>query len=378
MAGDVEDGRDGRPGLGELVDHVLGVALGDPRADGRVELVLVLDPPGVACEPRLVDDVAPPHQAHGPLRGGLAGARQAEPDSVPALVQVAGRGERRPVAGAALDQAELVIDGALRSEHAEEGFVDRQVDLLADTPALVAPVQGGHDREGGGHGGHAVGQGERRQGGRAVGVAVDVGEARHRLGQGAEPGPVAIGPGLAEAGDPGHHQPGVALMQGLPSQSPPLQCPRPEVLDEHVGTVEQPQHGLPAPRMGELDGDAPLVAVGVGPPERDPVLLPAEASQVVAARVLDLDHIRAVVGEQRGRDRPGEDGGRVHYLDRRQGGGVAVRHGSTAAVAGDHRQDSTFYKIALAKLADSFHPAAGRAAVGRLDDLHRPSPEFAG
>ena len=119
--GDVEDRRDRRAGLRELVDHLLGVALGDPRADDRVELVLVLEPTGVAREPLLGHHVAASDRRT--VRSAVDWLEADMPSQTPSLLKYRLRGarERRSIAGATLDQAELVVDGALRPEHAEQG-----------------------------------------------------------------------------------------------------------------------------------------------------------------------------------------------------------------------------------------------------------------
>jgi crotonobetainyl-CoA:carnitine CoA-transferase CaiB-like acyl-CoA transferase len=81
---------------------------------------------------------------------------------------------------------------------------------------------------------------DRRQRRRAVGLARGVGERGHRLGHGAEPGPVGVRPGLAVAGHPQHHQSGVLGQQHRRGIEPqPLQRAGPEVLDQHVGLPHQ-------------------------------------------------------------------------------------------------------------------------------------------
>src|SRR5690606_34070158 len=52
-----------------------------------------------------------------------------------------------------------------------------------------------------------------------------------------------------------------------------------------------------------------------GPPQRDPVLLPAERAERVTPGVLDLDDVRAEVGEQGADDGAGEQDRRVDDLE---------------------------------------------------------------
>ena len=58
-----------------------------------------------------------------------------------------------------------------------------------------------------------------------------------------------------------------------------------------------------------------LVAAEHLPPEADAVALGAVGARRVAARVLDLDHVGAVVAQHRGGERPGEEGGDVEDLE---------------------------------------------------------------
>src|SRR6266849_3558506 len=82
----------------------------------------------------------------------------------------------------------------------------------------------------------------------------------------------------------------------------------------------EPPEPLLALGLTHVEGDAALVAVDEQPPQGDAVLLPAEAAQGVATRVLDLEDVRAEVAEERGDHRPGEEGGDVDDLEARERG----------------------------------------------------------
>ena len=73
-------------------------------------------------------------------------------------------------------------------------------------PVRVAGGQGEVDRVRGRQRGDRVGQPERRQRRRAVGLAGGGGEAAHRLGERAEAGPAGVRAELAEPADPGQDQ----------------------------------------------------------------------------------------------------------------------------------------------------------------------------
>ena len=88
VGGGVDRG-DGGLGLLERGDHLVAVALGDPGADGVVELVGVLRALAAGGEPRLVDQLGAPDQPHHPLRDRLRAGGHRDPAAVGALVGVA-------------------------------------------------------------------------------------------------------------------------------------------------------------------------------------------------------------------------------------------------------------------------------------------------
>ena len=93
----------------------------------------------------------------------------------------------------------------------------------------------------------------------------------------------------AEAGHGAVDEPRIALAQCLVTEAQPIHHARAEALDEHVGAGDQLTHALEA-RLGlEVDLDAALAAVPQ-PPRR---FVPER----IAARLLDLDDLGPVVGE---------------------------------------------------------------------------------
>ena len=191
-------------------------------------------------------------------------------------------------------------------------------------PVGVAVVERHHHRVGGVEGGHAVREHERRQRRRAVGGSGEVGEAAHRLAEGAEPGPVGLRAAGAVPGDVHHDQPRVGGGEALVLQVPFPQRGRSEVHDQHVGLAgERPQQLAPGLEP-QVEGDALLVAGHALPHQPDPVALRSPLPQRVAAvGLLDLDHLGPLLAHPGGDQRPGREGGGV---DHPQAGQGAVGH----------------------------------------------------
>src|SRR5690606_16074146 len=297
------------------------------RRDVAVEQVGVPGTTRPAGKPRLVDHLRVPHQAHHPLgHRGRAGG-DGHPVAVAGAVRVARRVVLRPVAAPLLDDPELVVDDRLRTEHGDDRLQDAQVDLLAGTAAGVAVVQGREHRPEAGDAGDAVGQAERRQGGWTVGLAGDVREPAHRLRQRAECRPRGVRSGLAEPGDAGEDDAGVALPHLLVAAPPAFEGSRAEVLHHHVGGLHQPQEQLRAVRVAQVQADGALVARDHLPPQWYAVpTVPVVAHAVAVPGVLDLDHVGAEVPEQLADERSGEDGRHVDDPQAGQWPGGIVLH----------------------------------------------------
>ena len=212
---DAVDGGDGGAGLVEGLDDLIAGALGDPGPHRLVELVGVLGPLGALLEPGLVYVLGAPDEAHHALGDVLGAGGDGDPVAVFGLVGVARGVVDRAVAAALLDDAELVVDDGLRTEHGEDGLEDRQVHDLTAARGVAGPQRRQHG-EGRGERRYAVGEAEGREGRRAVGLAGHVGEPAHRLGQRSEPGPVLVRPELPEARDAGEDE---TRVLSLPARS---------------------------------------------------------------------------------------------------------------------------------------------------------------
>jgi len=188
------------------------------------------------------------------------------------------------------------VPGRFRAQHREDRLEQREVDHLPGTAAQLHLAQRRHHRERTLDAGDHVGQRERRQHRLAVGEAVAVGEAGHRLDQGAEAGAVAVRAGLAEAGDAHHDERGVGLEQHLRREAHRLQGAGAVILDQHLRAAHQPEQQLASARLAQVERHAPLVA-GVDLPRHGHPLRAPVAQRIALARRLDLDHVGAVVGE---------------------------------------------------------------------------------
>ncbi|GAB3849885.1 hypothetical protein GCM10027610_073830 [Dactylosporangium cerinum] len=167
-----------------------------------------------------------------------------------------------------------------------------------------------------GDGGDAVGEAERWQRRRPVGLAGDGREPAHRLGEGAEAGPGRIRAELAKRGDPRDDQARVELEQHVGPEAPALQGARPEVLDQDVGAGQEAFEQLGAGGTGQVEGDAALVPPEQRPPQRHAVLGgPVAAGRVTFDGMLDLDDVGAEIPQDGGGQGAGEQGGHVHDRD---------------------------------------------------------------
>ncbi len=152
------------------------------------------------------------------------------------------------------------------AEQHQDRFDDRHVDDLPVARRLGAAQRGG-DGEARRQGGDAVGETERRQRRRTVGLAGERGEPAHRLGDGSEAGPPGVRAGLAERRHPGDHQRRVGGVELLGPEAPAFQRARAEVLDQHVGACRQPQQQRRPFWPRQVECHRPLVAPERLPPQ---------------------------------------------------------------------------------------------------------------
>ena len=221
---------------------------------------------------------------------------------------------------------------------------------------------------------------DRREQRRPLGLAVDGGQARHGLGQRGEArGGTAYGTVLAEAGDPGDDQVGVAGQEDVGAETEAFEGAGPEVLDQHIGPVEQGQHRLPSLVVLEVEHDRPLAAPEQLPEEGDAVagVPPAHrARRVPRLGALHLDDVRAEVGQVAGTARAGQHRGAVHDPQARQrlGPGRVPHAAPAAAMLSWSSAPSTPRATQSARRS----PAAHESSVGTISTKANSVPGPAG
>ena len=118
------------------------------------------------------------------------------------------------------------------------GLQQRRFDVLTLASA-VPRLDGGQHAEGQEHAGSDIGNRDRQTVRRAVGGAVGAHEARHRLGDQIKTAARAIRAGLAKPGDRRQNQPLIALVQGGPAKTEPVEDAGTVVFNQDVGLVDQ-------------------------------------------------------------------------------------------------------------------------------------------
>ena len=132
---------------------------------------------------------------------------------------------------------------------------------------------------------------------------------------------IAIGTGLTEVGDGGHHQLGIDLLQSLIIEPQPGHDPRTKTLHQDVHTLHQLLNDPPPPIALQVQGDAFLVGVEV---EEKATLLgmgiilkegPHFAGWIPLTGPLHLNHIGAIVSQQLGAVRARNVPGQIQHFD---------------------------------------------------------------
>jgi hypothetical protein len=132
--------------------------------------------------------------------------------------------------------------------------------------------------------------------------------------------PIAWSARSNEGRDGADDQAGVRLPEGLGGAAEPIEDPGPEVLPDDVGDPAEVEEHVAAVRLLEVerhallapvDGEEVRALAAVGAEEGRP----HAAHRVAPGRLLDLDHLRAQVGEQHRAVRPGEHAREVEDAD---------------------------------------------------------------
>ena len=230
--------RAGGDALGLQCRHPVGcAALGDFLLQEADDQLVVPDALGIGLEARIVGELRLADHGAELAEEILLGAADGQP-AVGRLEHLVGR-------GAAMGLAELLrplavgeVVGGLVDAERHRGLEQRGFHPLA-LAGLLPRLQGGQHADGEVEAGADVGDGKRNAIGRAVLGPGHRHQAGHRLDHEIEAAAAGIGPGLAEARDRAQHQPRIARMQGIPTQTQPLHHAGAEVLQHDVGIVDQ-------------------------------------------------------------------------------------------------------------------------------------------
>ena len=139
------------------------------------------------------------------------------------------------------------------------------------------------------------------------------------------------GADVAEAADRGVDQLRIASVQRLVAEAEAVHDTAAIVLDHRIGIVAELQDQLTACRRLQVDADRLLVAVHRGKVTAERLelvvgVIGPDDARVIAVKRLDLDHLRALVGQQHGAVGAGQHLREVddpHPIERAQDGSVA-------------------------------------------------------
>ena len=222
-----------------------------------------------------------------------------------------------------------------RRDHGEPGLRParhRDVDELPLAGAL-ALVQRGEDRPGRHQRAAAeVGDLARGRHGRAAGRAAQPEQPVARQVVEVVAGPPAVGPLLAVAGDRAVHEPRVLLPQALVADAQAVEHARPERLEQDVVLADQPEEHVAALSHLQVEPETLLPTIQREEQRGGRARLHARdggrrpADVVAEPRVLDLEHLRAVIREQERAEPARQQPAEVEHADARE----RPAHASTA------------------------------------------------
>ncbi len=209
----------------------------------------------------LLDQVLPSHAAAEGLPELRLERAAADPAVLRLVGPVADEPTREHQLAATWDLAGGEVPGGLHRQPGERAVRHRDVhDLALAAPARL--VKGGQDPDRS-HQRAAAEVGELDAGldRRPAGLAGQTQDPVQAQIVHVVPGPVAVRPVLAVAGDRAVDQRRIRLAQNLVADAEPLEDAWPEALDHDVGRLRQLQQRLPAPLLLQVQADRALVAV---------------------------------------------------------------------------------------------------------------------
>ncbi len=269
----------------------------------------------------LAAELGPSQRIVQPVVLALIARRQHE-QPVLRLVAAIAR-ERVAVAVRLRSLARIHVSRDVRREHHERDVQHRAVDVLALAGALAL-----EQRAGEGEGAHRAGRvvDDRR----ADLDRMDIRRAgrRHHAGQRLDG--VVVGrlvsarAVLSEGGHRAVDQLRIDLLHVFVADAEGRECAGPVILDHDVGVLDELLEDRAAALLLQVEGDGPLVRAlrheaGSHVPPVQCAVVAGLAALVALHRVLDLDHVGAVVGQQLAAPRAGQHAAQVEHAHALQG-----------------------------------------------------------
>src|SRR5262249_4034957 len=215
------------------------------------------------------------------------------------------------VAGADRDFAGRDRDRVRQAHHRQHRVEERDVDVLAAAAggALVQREQDALNRV---QTREIVGDGDADARRGAVAKAGHLHDPRLALNHRVVSRQLRVRTGLAVAGNRAVDQARIQRGRGRVIEAELAEAAGTEVLDQHVGGLDQPPQRSRAGRRLEIERHALLVAIELVVERADAVDERSPAARIVAMRrLLDLEHLGAHVAEHHRRERTGDDPGQV-------------------------------------------------------------------
>ena len=123
---------------------------------------------------------------------------------------------------------------------------------------------------------------------------------------------LAIGAGLAEGRHLQHHQFGIETPQFLDTEVIAIQRAGPEILDQNIELADPLLDQILRFALVQIECDAEFVAPQRAPVQTDAIALRAHlAAGIAASGQFDLDHLRAIIPQNRGGQGRGDHSGNI-------------------------------------------------------------------
>ena len=315
-----------RPGrdfqLVERRDPIRGLAAGQLLAGQPIDLVDVAAPRRHIGKSRIRHHLRPADLGPEPppLRVGVG---QHAEIAVRGAIRPPPRRQHARIARLALRRIEAQAVQMLDHDERHHGLEHRDFDELP-AAGLLAGIQRRQDRLRRHQPAGLVAQDGRRVArlaGQPVHQARDAAQALDDVVIGRPP---AVGPVLAPAVNAGIDQPRIALAERVRAEPQRLELLRPDVVDEHVGPIDQPQQHLARRRGLQVEHDAALVAVD---PHEQRGHVAADArpgvARGVALRRLDLDDVGAEIAQHLRGVGPEHHRGEIEHAHARERTGIS-------------------------------------------------------